>query len=70
MQHCSTLCGGLDGRRVWGRMDTCKCRADFLRCSPETITTVLTGYTKKKSVKRSTMLKDFSVIGTISGSNS
>ena len=22
---CSMLCGSLDGRRVWGRMDTCVC---------------------------------------------
>ena len=23
MEFCSVLCGGLDGRGVWGRMDTC-----------------------------------------------
>ena len=33
---CSVLCGSLDGRRVWGRMDTFpSC------CSPETIMTLL-----------------------------
>ena len=29
----------------WGRMDTCVCMAESLRCSPETITTLLVGYT-------------------------
>ena len=24
---CSVLCGSPDGRGVWGRMDTCICRA-------------------------------------------
>ena len=37
--------GSLDGRRVWGRMDTCICVAESLRCSPETTTTVLIIYT-------------------------
>ena len=31
------LCGGLDGRGVWGRMDTHKCVSEFLCYSPETI---------------------------------
>ena len=35
------LCGSLDGSRVWGRMDTCICMAEFLCCLPETITTLL-----------------------------
>ena len=35
------LCGSLDGRGVWGRMDTCVCMADCLHCSSETITTLL-----------------------------
>ena len=38
---CSMLCSSLDGRGVWGRMDTCICRAESLHCSPETITTLL-----------------------------
>ena len=25
--NCSMLCGSLDGRGVWGRMDTCLCMA-------------------------------------------
>ena len=39
------LCGSLDGRGVWGRMDTCICMAESLCCPPETITTLLIGYT-------------------------
>ena len=35
---CSMLCGNLDGRGVWGRMDTCVCVAEILHCPPETIT--------------------------------
>ena len=41
MEFCSMLCGSLDGRGVWGSRDTCKCKAAFLHCSPETITTLL-----------------------------
>ena len=37
----STLCGRLDGRGVWARMDTCMCMAESLCCVPETITTLL-----------------------------
>ena len=39
------LYGSLDGREVWGRMDTRICMAESLRCSPETITTLLIGHT-------------------------
>ena len=35
------LCGSLDGMGDRGRMDTCICMAE----SPETITTLLIGYT-------------------------
>ena len=48
-------------RRVWGRMDTCICMTEPLCFSPETITTLLTGYTpmqiksqKQKRVQRAT----------------
>ena len=41
---CSTLRGNLDGRGVWGRMDTCICMAESLCCPPKTITTLLIGY--------------------------
>ena len=43
VQHrelCSMLCGSLEGRGVWGRMDPCICVAESLCCSPETITTL------------------------------
>ena len=48
VQHrelCSILCGSLDGRGVWGRMDMCICMAESLHCPPKTITALLTGYT-------------------------
>ena len=35
---CSMLSGILEGREVWGRMDTCLCMAESLCCSPETVT--------------------------------
>ena len=35
------LCGSLDGRGIWGRMDTRICMAESLRCSPEIIMTLL-----------------------------
>ena len=40
---CSMLPGSLDGRGVWGRMDTCKSMAESLHCSREIITTLLIG---------------------------
>ena len=43
VQHkepCSMLCGGLDGRGVRQRMDTCICMAESPCCSPEAITTL------------------------------
>ena len=45
MELCFMLCGSLDRKGVWGRMDTCVCTAESLRCSPEIITTLLIGYT-------------------------
>jgi len=48
MELCSL--GSMDGRGVWGRMETCICMADSLCCSPETITTLLIGYTPKEKV--------------------
>ena len=37
MELCSMLCGSLDGRGVWGRMDACVWMTGSLCCSPETI---------------------------------
>ena len=44
---CSMPRGSLDERGVWGRMETCRCRAEPLRYAPETITTLLIGYILK-----------------------
>ena len=40
---CSTLCGSLDGREVWGRIDTCM--AESFCWPPETIMILLISYT-------------------------
>ena len=43
VQHrelCSIICGSLDGRGVWARMDTCVCMVEHFCCPPETITTL------------------------------
>ena len=45
------LCGSLNGRGVWGRMDTCIHMAESLPCSPETITIALIGYTPLQNKK-------------------
>ena len=51
MELCSMLCACLDGKRVWGRMDTWIGMAGSLPCSPETITTLLIGYTPIQNKK-------------------
>ena len=51
MELCSMFCASLDGSEVLGRMDTCICMAEFLCCSPETITTWLIGYTPTQNEK-------------------
>ena len=48
---CSMLCSNLDERGIWGRKDTCMSVAESLHHSPETITTLLTGYTPKQNKK-------------------
>ena len=45
------LCGGLEGKGDWGRMDPCTCMAESLYCSPEVITMLLIGYTPKQNKK-------------------
>ena len=40
MELCSMSCDGLDGRGVWGRMDTCDCMTGSLHSSLETVTTL------------------------------
>ena len=53
MEFCSMLCGSLDGRGVWRRMDTCVYvwLKYTLHCSPENITTLLIGYIPKQNKK-------------------
>ena len=38
------LCGSLDGKGVWGRMDICVCMAESLCCSPEIITVLFVNW--------------------------
>ena len=49
--NSAQLLGRLDGRGVQGRMDTCVCTAESLRCSPGTLTTLLIGYTPIQNKK-------------------
>ena len=42
--NSSQCYASLDGRGVWGRMDTCICMAESLRCSHETTTILLISY--------------------------
>ena len=54
IQHrklCSILCVRLDGRGVWGKMDTCTGMAESLCYPPETITTLLISYTPIETKK-------------------
>ena len=52
--NSSMLCDSLDGRRLWGRMDTFMCMAESLLYSSETITTLLVNQlypsTKQKKI--------------------
>ena len=51
MELFSMLWGSLDGRGVWGEIDTCICMAESLHCSPEINTTLLIGYTPIQNKK-------------------
>ena len=44
MKLCSVLCGDLDGKRAWGRVDAYIFMAEALCCSPGSITALLIGY--------------------------
>ena len=48
------LCSSLDGRGVWGRMDTRICMAESFCCPHETITTLSIGFapTQNKKFKK------------------
>ena len=45
------LCGSLDGRGIWGTVDTRVCVAESLCCPLETIMMLLIGYTSIETVK-------------------
>ena len=45
------LCGSLDQRGVWGRMDPCMYMTESLQRSPEAVTTLLIGYTPIQNKK-------------------
>ena len=47
----SVLCGSLDGRGVWGRMDPCIWIGESLHYSPETTTALLIGSTPIQTKK-------------------
>ena len=51
MELCSMLCGSLDGRGVWGRMDTYVCMAKALYDAPEAITTLSVSCTPAQNKK-------------------
>ena len=55
------LCHSLDGRGVWGRMNSCICMTKSLHCSPETITTLLIGYSQiqNKKFKKISVIDSF-----------
>ena len=48
---CSMLCGCLDGKGIWGRIDTWICMAESLCWPPETVTALLIGYTPIQNKK-------------------
>ena len=47
------LCGRLDEREVWGRMDTWICVVESLQHSPETITALLISYAAAAAAAKS-----------------
>ena len=51
MKLSSVLCGNLDEKGVWGRMDACIYMAEFLFYSSEFITTLLIVYTPMQKEK-------------------
>ena len=51
MELCSILCGSLDGRGVWGEMDTHIGMVESFCYSPKTITTLLISYTPIQNKK-------------------
>ena len=69
------MCGSLDGRGGWGRVDTCTGRTESLHCSSETATTLLIGQTpiqnkKVKNRKKPVVFTSQGYIGEFTGSPS
>ena len=60
--HIIMSWGGLEGKGVWGRMDTSICMAESLRCSSETITALLIGYTPIGTSRVAQMVKNLPAI--------
>ena len=58
------FCGSLDGRGVWGRMDTCISVAESLHCPPEIVTTLFSGYTPIQNKKLKKTNKQVWRLGT------
>ena len=46
-----SFCASLDGRGLWGRMDTCICTAESLHGSPESTATLFIGFTHIQNKK-------------------
>ena len=49
--NCSMSCGSLDGKGIWGRMDTCVYTAESLLCLSETIIILLISCTPTQNLK-------------------
>ena len=63
----STLYGSLNQRGVWGRMGTCICMTEPLCRPPETITTLLIGFTliQNKKLKKKRKKERYTVLGLL-----
>ena len=54
----SVSCGSLDGRGIWGKMDTCTSVAESLHCSPETVTSLLMNDSPMQNKKFKILFKE------------
>ena len=52
MELCSVLCGSLDERGVWERLNRYICMAESLHCISETITLLISYTPKQNKVKK------------------
>ena len=65
--YVATGMGGEFGGAWIHVMDTCIFMADSLRCSPETITTLSTGYTPRQNKKFKIKKKQLIILGQLKG---